>query len=153
MSSLGLVQLSNYVLPLITIPYLTRVLGASNFGLVMMAQATMIYLTLLTDYGFNLSATKEISIHRNDPKKVSEITSSVLIIKTTLLGIGAIILNFLIQFVPLFHDHSALFYLSFLIVIGNTYLPTFLFQGLEKMTFIALFNLVAKVAFTGLISY
>ena len=62
-TSLGIVQLSNYILPLITLPYLARVLGPDYFGLVMMAQATMIYLTLLTDYGFNLSATQNGKEH------------------------------------------------------------------------------------------
>ena len=150
-SSLSLVQLSNYILPLITLPYLTRVLGTTNFGLVIMAQATMIYLTLLTDYGFNLSATKTIAKHQNNPKKVSEIFSTVMSIKCTLLVVGFTILVGLIQTIPLFQAHSTLFYASFLIVLGNTFLPTFIFQGLEKMTFIAGFNFIAKVGFTGLI--
>ena len=74
-TSLGIVQLSNYILPLITLPYLARVLGPNYFGLVMMAQATMIYLTLLTDYGFKLTATKEISKVRDNEKKVSQLYS------------------------------------------------------------------------------
>jgi PST family polysaccharide transporter len=150
-SSLGLVQLSNYILPLITLPYLTRVLGVKHFGLVMMAQAIMIYLTLITDYGFNLSATKEIAKNQHNPTMVSRIFSSVLIIKCSLLVVSFVILSGLIALIPTFNEHATLFYLSFLIVIGNTFLPTFLFQGLEKMTFIALFNLIAKISFTGLI--
>ena len=150
-SSLSLVQLSNYVLPLITIPYLSRVLGVEYFGLVMMAQALMIYLTLFTDYGFNLSATKKIANHQKNPEKISMIFSSVLTVKSILLVVSAIILINLILFVPIFNQHYHLFLLSFLIVIGNTFLPSFLFQGLEKMTFIALFNLIAKISFTALI--
>ena len=150
-SSLGLVQLSNYVLPLITLPYLSRVLGVKHFGLVMMAQALTIYLTLITDYGFNLSATKEIAKNQTNIPKVSQIFSAVIAIKGVLLIISAIILIGLISIIPIFKTHATLFYLSFLIVIGNTFFPTFLFQGLEKMTFIAFFNLIAKLSFTGLI--
>jgi len=49
---MGLVQLSNYVIPLITLPYLTRVLGAESFGKVAFAQVVMTYFALLVDYGF-----------------------------------------------------------------------------------------------------
>ena len=150
-SSLSLVQLSNYVLPLITLPYLARVLGTNNFGLVIMAQATMIYLTLITDYGFGLSATKTIAKNQKNTDKVSEIFCTVMSIKIALLCVGFLTLHALISFIPLFKSHQLLFYSSFLIVAGNTFLPTFLFQGLERMTFIATFNFVAKLAFTGII--
>lgn len=150
-SSLSLVQLSNYILPLMTLPYLARTLGATNFGLVIMAQATMIYLTLITDYGFGLSATKNIAENQKNIEKVSEIFSTVMSIKMGLLLVGFLILHGLITFIPVFKAHQVLFYSSFLIVIGNTFLPSFLFQGLEKMTFIAIFNLFAKIGFTGLI--
>ncbi len=150
-SSLSLVQLSNYILPLITLPYLARVLGTTNFGLVLMAQATMIYLTLLTDYGFNLSATKEIAKNQNNPTTISQIFTTVMSIKVTLLLVSSLVLVGLVQWIPVFNDHKILFYTSFLIVVGNTFLPTFLFQGLEKMSFIAIFNFIAKLGFTGLI--
>ena len=150
-SSLSIVQLSNYILPLITLPYLARVLGPKYFGLVIMAQATMIYLTLLTDYGFNLSATKEIAKNQNKKSVIETLFSSVLTIKSGLLCIGTLILFLLTMIIPIFNEHSVLFWASYLIVIGNTFLPTFLFQGLEKMTFIACLNLIAKAGFTVLI--
>ncbi|MEK9727110.1 MAG: oligosaccharide flippase family protein [Candidatus Margulisiibacteriota bacterium] len=150
-SSLTLVQLSNYILPLITLPYLARILGPNFFGLVMMAQATMIYLTLLTDYGFNLSATKEIAKHQNSIDVIERLFSSIMAIKTGLLTIGALVLYGLTLSIPIFKDHQLLFWASYLIVIGNTFLPTFLFQGLEKMSNIAVLNLIAKVSFTVLI--
>ncbi len=79
----------------------------------MMAQAIMIYLTIITDYGFNLSATKEIAKNRDDLNKVSEIFCSVFIIKTTLLVISFSILIGIVELIPLFKTHALLFYFSF----------------------------------------
>ena len=72
-SSLTALQISQYIFPIVTFPYLVRVLGPDGYGLVSFANAFIGYFTVLTDYGFNLSATKDISLNRNNQKKIEEI--------------------------------------------------------------------------------
>jgi len=147
--SLYLLQGANYLLPLITLPYLTRVLGTDKFGLVMFVQAFTTYFVILSDYGFNLSAAREVSVNRDNPEKISEIISSVLITKTTLLIIGFGLLNLIIFSFARFQSDWLLYYLAYGLVFGQAIFPVWFFQGMERMKYITILNVIAKSIFTA----
>ena len=151
--SLTILQLSNYLIPLITLPYLKRVLGDERFGLTGFALYIMQYFIMFTDFGFNLSATRDISINRNNPEKVSRIFFSVYIIKISLLLISALIMFLMITFVGRFREERMFYYYSFLSVAGAVVFPQWFYQGLEKMKFITIFTLGAKTFFTILMFF
>lgn len=146
--SLAILQGANYILPLITFPYLVRVLGVEKFGIVMLAIAVISYLNILVDYGFNLTATKEISIYREDKKKLNEIFNNVIFAKFFLLIVSFFLLLGIIKF---FNISSLLFLFSFGIVIGKALFPQWFFQGMEEMKYISYINVSSKIFFMLLI--
>lgn len=143
--SLYALQFANYILPLIAVPYLVRVLGPEKFGAVAFGQSFMMYFVLLVNYGFDWSATRTISVQRDDPQKVSRTASAVLGAKVLLTVLSLGILTLLVAMVPKFQEVSALLYLLFGIVIGNALFPKWLFQGLERMVAISVINLFMRV--------
>jgi len=86
--SLAVLQGVNYALPLLTVPYLFRVLSVEKYGLVNFANAFIQYFIVFTDFGYNLSATKLIAENRNDALKLSQIFNNVMFSKLFLLLIG-----------------------------------------------------------------
>lgn len=146
--SLATLQGLNYILPLLTLPYLVRVLGADKFGTLALATAIVGYFIVITDYGFNYTATREVSLYRENPEKLNEIFSSVMIIKSILLLISLLVLVLLTIFFDRFSSDPLLYFLTFGIVFGQVLFPIWFFQGVEKMKYITIINIVSKVCFT-----
>ncbi|MGF9856558.1 flippase [Priestia endophytica] len=149
--SLIILQGSNYIFPLITFPYLVRILDAGNYGILVFCVALMQFLNIFVDYGFNMSATREIAINKTSPNKVNAIYNIVMTIKTLLTITTGILYLVIIIFVPNSDGHLIAFLISFLIIVGNTLFPIWLYQGLEKMKYITILNIISKVIVTVLI--
>jgi PST family polysaccharide transporter len=150
-TSLSLLQISNYLFPLITLPYLVRVLGPEKFGLVNFAMAFITYFVTICDYGFNLSVTKQIAVNRDNQEKINEIFSSVISSKIILGILSVFILVVIIFNIEKFSKDASIYLLSFGIVAGNILFPIWFYQGIEDMKFITLITFGARFVGTILI--
>ena len=80
-SMLYIMNIAKLVFPLITLPYLTRVLSVDCYGVVSYVKATMVYAQLVVDFGFMLSGVKAITEAREDRELVGRITGNVILAK------------------------------------------------------------------------
>jgi PST family polysaccharide transporter len=146
--SLATMQGLNFILPIITLPYLLKVVGPSKFGLISFSQAFITYFILFTDYGFNLVATRDVSIARENKKQLSVIFSTVMLVRILLLAVSFLILIIIVSFIPKFQHDSSIYYLTFGMAIGNVLFPVWFFQGMEHMKVISILNIISKSVFT-----
>lgn len=149
--SLSFLQMANYILPLLTVPYLIRVIGINNVGILALATALCTYLQIITDYGFNLSATRQVSINRLNKDKLIEIYSSVITIKLILGLLCLGILFIIINCVEKFKEFQIIYLLTYGLVLGQILFPIWFFQGMEKMKYITYINVSIKLLFTIMI--
>lgn len=146
--SLSLLKLINSILPFVTLPYLIKVLGIEQYGAIVLGTALIAYFQAVTDYGFNLSATREIAKSRSSQKSLSYIYSKTMVTKFYLLVLSLSILIPVIFIVPQFKEDLVIYLLMCLILIGHTLFPEWFFRGIEKMGYIAILNLIVKMSFT-----
>ena len=143
-ASLSGLQAITFLLPIVVVPYLFQVIGPEKFGLVAFAQAFVQYFMILTDYAFNITATREISLCQDNKALISEIFSAVMTARLVLTALGLLAFCALVMFVPRFSDDRILYTLTFGTVIGNALFPMWLFQGMEKMEYITKLKMLGE---------
>ena len=147
--SLTSLQGISYILPLIVMPYLIRIIGMEKFGLIAFAQSFVQYFMILTDYGFSLSATKTIALLGEHREKNNALFSSVMTVKLIFAFLSFIILCGVLYFFPKFNANWPVYVLSFGAVIGSTLFPVWFFQGKEKMSYIAVVNVISGILYAA----
>ncbi len=151
-SYLSIVQVFNTVLfPLITYPFLIRVLGVESYGLVVFAQNFISYFTVVINYGFNLSSVRDIANQSQNLEKKSEIVSAVYIIKLLFTLISFSILGLLLLYVPVFKENYLIYFYSATIWISEVFFPIWYFQGMQNMKYITIINVGVKFIVLGLL--
>ncbi len=141
---LYIMNIAKLIFPLVTLPYLIRILSVDKYAVVTYVKAVMVYVQLIIDFGFLLSATKDIVNSGDDKTKIGKITGNVILGKCILSGISLIFLLILSSMVPMLKHNMLYTLLSFTYVALSVFLVDFLFRGLEKMQVITIRYLITR---------
>ena len=142
------VQACTYALPLITFPYLARMLGPSGWGVVIFAQAIGDVIACVVEYGFDISASRETSRQRDDPARLSELISGVLGAKSLLALVCIAGAVFSRRFTHHVAPSLALFWASTIWGVCQGINMLWYFQGLERMKLASALEISGKVMAT-----
>jgi O-antigen/teichoic acid export membrane protein len=152
-TSLFIVQIANVFMPMLTIPYVVRVIGPEKFGIINYTGAIVGYFILLINYAFNLTASRRIAQNKNDKKKINQIFNEVLGAQIVLWVLAVVIFIFCIIFLPVFQQNLKVFIVTFLMTVACVLTPDWLYQGMGNLQRLAFFNLFSKIGFTIIILF
>lgn len=141
---LYIMNIAKLIFPLLTLPYLTRVLSVDSYAVVVYVKSVMTYAQLIIDFGFILSATKDIVKADYDKEEIGVITGNVILGKAILSGISFLVLIVMTASIKLLRQNILYTLLSFFYVLFSIFIVDFLFQGLEKMHVITIRYLISK---------
>ena len=128
---LAIFQLAKMVFPFLILPILTRRLSVETYGNLTFIKTVMNFLQIFLDFGFMLSATKEIAKINNDTNKIQQIMADTLLARLLLGGIGFLLVVILSFFFPILGNNFLFTITSYLTVFLSIFLFDFLFRGLE----------------------
>lgn len=144
-------HVGNLFIPLIAYPYLIRTLGGDLYGLIVYAQTIAAYFLIIVSFGFNIAGTKSISESKFNNEKISEVVSSIFIIKGFLFLVTLLFLSILLILIPIKSDNYLLFFLCMWVCLYDWLFPIWYFLGKEIMKFITLLTLLSKFLYLALI--
>lgn len=142
--ALTILQATNYIIPIILLPFLTRTLGVASYGAMIFAQTVISYFTLLVDYGFSLSATRKVAANQQNVKYIQHVFIATWIGQWILLLLSGLILFVLCATITRFHESSFLYYAAFITVVGTVVSPVWYLQAIEHMRVITIAQVIGK---------
>ena len=151
--ALYIIQAVKILAPFLILPYLSRVFTKEEFGVYMVVLSLSAIGLIVTDFGFNLSATYEIAKKRENKKYINELIGSVIVIKLCLLFVCSLALYSYSFYFPEVVPHNIMFFIC-LNIFSQSFIFSWFFQGIEKMKEITLFVVASRVIYlvlTGLL--
>ena len=137
-------SIAKILFPLITLPYLTRVLSVEKYGVVAYVKSIMTYMQLVIDFGFMLSGTKEIVQTKDDKKTMSAVVGDILLARLALCAISFAALCILSLAMPILRGNMAYTMMTFAPVALTVLLFDYVFRGLEQMQVITVRFIIMK---------
>ena len=143
----SVLTIAGYVFPLITFPYVTRVLGVEGIGSYQSADSIIQYFSVFSMLGVSTVGIREIARVKTDKKEMSCVFSSLMLLNfvTTLFSIGALLLLSFI--IPSFSAHKQMIYIGIARILCGSLLVEWFFKGIEDFQFITIRALIVRCVY------
>lgn len=150
-SSLGAGQLINYIMPLLTVPIISRIIGPDKFGVINYAAAFISYFTLFINYAFDLTATRKLTQDVDNLTLRSTVFSEVFYCQSILLLISSLAFAWCLFHVGPLAGEKKVAIFTYGLCLSTLFTQNWLFQAMQELPKLAILNFISKVIYTILV--
>lgn len=138
-------QLLNSLFYILIYPFVIRKLGAENYGTYVFSLSIVTYFIVFISFGFDMPSVNKISKDSGNFQLRSKIVSDVLTSKLYLFIASSIVFFVLLFFISSLEKYSTILVIIYFQTIFNVLVPTWYFQGVQKMKIVTYFQIIFKV--------
>lgn len=136
---------SSILFPLITFPYISRVLQATGNGKVAFATSVLTYFTMFASLGIPTYGIRACAKVRDDKEKLSHLVQELMIINTVTMLLTYAVFAVCVQFIPEFSAERELMWINSISLVLNVFGVTWLYSALEQYAYITFCSLFFKI--------
>ena len=143
----GILTTANYLFPLITYPYVSRVLGVDNIGVCNFVDSIINYFVIISSLGIGIVGIREIAVSKNDRLRLEESFSKLFTINTITTTIALVLLVAGIFLIPQLRVNYELMFIGVLKLLFNYLLIEWFYKGLEQFKYITNRTILVKILY------
>lgn len=148
---LSLLQVMRYFIPILVLPYITRIIGVVHFGEISVSISVCLILQIFVDYGFNYIGVREVATHKDNIPYISYLYSSITCARCLIFLVCSVITMLLTYFIPFLAEIRLLVFIALFPVLFSIFMPEWIYQGLEEMEFITYIHVLSRIIYVVLI--
>jgi polysaccharide transporter, PST family len=130
--SLYWLQIAQFIVPIVTLPYVARVLEPSSFGLVVFSQSFAFVLILFIDWGFGFTGTRSVAESQDDPGALARIVQRVRGGQLLLAFASVPVTVAAVLFVVRLNHHPGFVAMAWIAAVSSALVPAWFFVGIEQ---------------------
>lgn len=148
---LSLLQVMRYLIPILVLPYITRIIGVVHFGEIAVSVSACLIIQIFVDYGFNYIGVREVATHKDNIPYISYLYSSITCARCFIFLVCSVVMMLLTLYIPFLAEIRLLIFIALFPVLFSIFMPEWIYQGLEEMEFITYIHVVSRVIYVILI--
>ena len=140
-----ILTISNFLFPLITFPYVSRVLGPNGMGISSFAMSIISYFVILATLGSATYGIRACSQVGENKDELSKVTHEIIFINLITMIISYLFLYFCVHFFDGLHENKASIDIASFMILLNVCSVEWFYRGIEKYTYITIVSLLFKL--------
>ena len=140
-----ILKMSSFIFPLITFPYISRVLGPIGNGKISFATSIIYYFTIFATLGIPTYGVKICAQYRDDKEKLTKTVKELLIIESIAMIISYIMFFFAMCLIPKLQEEKELLIINSFTIFLTVFGVEWFYQAIEQYDYITFRNLAFKI--------